>query len=363
MQQIHTRTIKLKCVKNNVLGHIDHGIFMSYNTEPILSVRNLKTYFFVRDGTIKAVDGVNFDVLPGQTVGIVGESGSGKSVTMRSIMQMVKKPGRIIEGEMNYRTASTQIDLAEVKPNSHKMREIRGAEIALIPQEPMASFSPLHRVGFQMIEAIQLHRPLSKEAARQEAIDMLRRVGVPAPEERIDAYSWQLSGGLRQRAMIALSLICQPSLLIADEPTTALDVTTQAQVLLLLKELQQEYGMAVILITHDLGVVAQVADYVVVMYLGRVMEQGPVEDIFYRPKHPYTQALLRSMPTVKSVSREPLPSIRGTVPSPFNRPVGCPFHPRCDHAVAGVCDTKTPELRPVGEDQFASCVLYEEQTT
>ncbi len=338
-------------------------------TEPLLAVRDLKTHFKVREGVVKAVDGVSFSVYPGQTVGIVGESGCGKSMTMRSVMQIVKKPGRVVDGEILYRTDAPMprrarkdayVDIAKLDPHSKQMRSLRGAEIALVPQEPMVSFSQLHTIGNQMIEAITLHRDVSESEAREISIEKLRQVGIPAPEKRIDMYSWELSGGLRQRAMIAMALTNDPKLLIADEPTTALDVTTQAQILNLLKRLQQTLGMAVIMITHDLGVVAQVSDYVVVMYLGRVVEEGPVDDIFYNPQHPYTRALLQSIPTVNSEERTILPSIRGSIPSPFNRPPGCTFHPRCDAFIRGVCDKHEPQLKPVTETQSASCFLYED---
>src|SRR5712664_580041 len=276
---------------------------------PLLSVRNLKTYFPQDEGTVKAVDGVNLDLYPGATLGIVGESGCGKSVTARSILRIVDRPGRIVDGEIQFRrpaadgaSGGVMVDLATLPSNGPEMRSIRGAEIALIFQEPMSSFSPVHTVGNQIIEAILLHQQVDKREARARAIDMLRRVGIPLPEQRLEAYAYQLSGGLRQRAMIAMALSCNPRLLIADEPTTALDVTTQAQILDLMRHLQQEYGMAIVLITHDLGVVAEMADDVVVMYLGRIVEQASVDEIFYAPKHPYTQALLRSIPHIRAQS-------------------------------------------------------------
>ena len=262
----------------------------------------------------------------------------------------------------NGSTIEETINLTKLDPHGKEMRAIRGAEIALIPQEPMSAFSPVHTIGNQIIEAIMLHRTKDKREARQIAIDLLRDVGIPMPEERLNAYSWQLSGGLRQRAMIAMALSCNPRLLIADEPTTAVDVTTQAQVLRLLRELQERRNAAIIFITHDLGVIAQVADYVVVMYLGLVMEQGAVDDIFHAPKHPYTQALLRSIPSINSTPHEELPTISGSIPHPFNKPRGCPFHPRCPQAMPGKCDQRTPALLPVGApasaQQLASCFLY-----
>lgn len=330
---------------------------------PLLSVRDLKTYFDLDEGTVRAVDGVSFDVHPGEVMGIVGESGCGKSITMKSILRLVAKPGRIVGGEILYRPdpadrAGEQVDLARLRKDGRKMRNIRGGEIALIPQEPMASFSPLHTIGNQIVETIRLHQRVSKDEARQMAIERLREVGVPNPEQRVDSYSWQLSGGLRQRAIIAMALSCRPKVLIADEPTTAIDVTTQAQVLALLRELQEQSGSSIIFITHDLGVIAQIADRVVVMYLGRVMERGTVEQIFHAPKHPYTKALLESVPSIESEPRTELPTIAGSIPHPLHRPQGCPFHPRCPDFMPGVCDANVPALYPEDGEQPVSCFLY-----
>ena len=333
--------------------------------EPLLSVRNLKTYFVQDEGTVRAVDGVSFDMAQGVTLGIVGESGCGKSVTARSILRIVDRPGKIFEGEINFRRPSKNggvskiLDLAKLDPNGSEMRAIRGAEIALIFQEPMSSFSPVHTIGNQIMEAILLHQPVTRRQARAQTIEILRRVGVSSPEERVDQLSNQLSGGLRQRAMIAMALSCKPTLLIADEPTTALDVTTQTQILELLRQLQKEDGMAIMLITHDLGVIAEMATDVAVMYLGRVVEQAPVDAIFHDPKHPYTRALLTSMPRIRSRTRERLTPIAGAVPHPYDRPTGCPFHPRCAHFMPGTCDREPPVLRPVADDHAVSCFLYE----
>ena len=331
----------------------------------LLTVRDLKTYFSQDEGTVKAVDGVSFDLYPGATLGIVGESGCGKSVTARSILGIVDRPGRIVEGEIRFRRQATGsaggdgwVDLAKLPPNGPEMRSIRGAEIALIFQEPMSSFSPVHTVGSQIVEAIMLHQQVNRRQARAKTIEMLRRVGVSSPEQRIDQLSNQLSGGLRQRAMIAMALSCHPTLLIADEPTTALDVTTQTQILDLMRQLQREDGMAIMLITHDLGVVAEMATDVAVMYLGRVVEQAPVDEIFHAPKHPYTQALLRSIPRMRSRSRKRLIPIAGAVPHPYDRPSGCPFHPRCPEFMPGRCDVEAPTLRPVGDKHSVSCFLY-----
>jgi peptide/nickel transport system ATP-binding protein len=336
------------------------------DAEPLLSVRNLHTYFAQDEGTVKAVDGVSLDMSAGATLGVVGESGCGKSVTARSILRIVDRPGRIVAGEIWFRrpaanggAGSHAVDLAKLEPNSEAMRSIRGAEIALIFQEPMSSFSPVHSVGNQIIEAILLHQDVDRRGAREKAIEMLRRVGVSSPDQRVDQLTHQLSGGLRQRAMIAMALSCSPTLLIADEPTTALDVTTQTQILQLMRQLQQEDGMAIMLITHDLGVVAEMATDVAVMYLGRVVEQAPVDAIFHAPKHPYTRALLRSIPRMRARSRERLTPIAGSVPHPYDRPLGCPFHPRCPDFIAGTCDRQTPGPRVVGERHSVSCFLYE----
>ena len=334
------------------------------DADPLLSVRNLKTYFTQDEGTVKAVDGVSFDMAQGATLGIVGESGCGKSITARSILRIVDRPGRIVAGEIHFRRpaangrAERVIDLATLDANGAEMRGIRGAEIALIFQEPMSSFSPVHSVGNQIIEAILLHQPVSRTEAREKTIEILRRVGVSTPEQRVDQLANQLSGGLRQRAMIAMALSCRPTLLIADEPTTALDVTTQTQILELMRQLQQEDGMAIMLITHDLGVIAEMATDVAVMYLGRVVEQAPVDAIFHDPKHPYTRGLLRSIPRIRSKTRERLTPIAGAVPHPYDRPTGCPFHPRCPEFMPGTCDRQAPNLRPVGDHHAVSCFLY-----
>jgi oligopeptide/dipeptide ABC transporter ATP-binding protein len=323
-------------------------------TEPLLQVRDLRVSFRLDEGTVRAVDGLSFDVLPGQVIGIVGESGCGKSVTMKAILQLVEPPGKITSGDILYRNDTGAINLMDLKPRGPEMRALRGSEIALIPQEPMASFSPVHTVGAQIIEAIRLHDShVSRGEARDRTIELFRDVGISMPEQRVDAYSWQLSGGLRQRAMIAMALSCRPRLLIADEPTTAIDVTTQAQILALLGDLRRKYDTAIIFITHDLGVIARMADRVVVMYLGRVMEEGAVDDIFHAPKHPYTRALLRSIPSMYGEMRTALPVIAGTLPHPFNRPPGCPFHPRCPDAFDR-CLASVPAPADV------SCFLYHE---
>ncbi|MDR2588588.1 MAG: ABC transporter ATP-binding protein [Spirochaetales bacterium] len=332
------------------------------SADTLLSVRDVKTYFFQDEGTVKAVDGASFDVKKGKTLGIVGESGCGKSVTTQSILRLVEKPGRIVHGEIFLRKeGGEEIDLVKLAPNGPEMRAIRGGEIGLVFQEPMTSFSPVHTIGGQITEAIMLHKNVDKKEARKIGIEALRSVGIPKPERRIDEYSFELSGGLRQRAMISVALSCSPRLLIADEPTTALDVTTQAQILDLLRRLQNENGMAIMLITHNLGVVAEMADDVVVMYLGRVVEEGPVDDIFHNPLHPYTKALLESIPSIDSQPRVKLPTISGAIPHPYNRPAGCPFHPRCASRIEGRCDAGEPRLAASGDRQKVSCFLYDSE--
>jgi len=335
--------------------------------EPILSVRGLKTHFTTDEGVVRAVDGVSFDLHPGEIVGIVGESGCGKSVTMKSVMRLVQRPGRIVGGEIRYRRPARDgeealdVDLAQLPGRGRAIRRIRGGDIALIPQEPMASFSPLHSIGDQIVEAILLHQNVGKREARRIAIEKLSEVGMPNPQQRFDAFSWQLSGGLRQRAIIALALSCNPSILVADEPTTAIDVTTQAQVLELLKKLQRDHGSSIVFITHDLGVIAQLADHVVVMYLGRVMEQGPARDIFHAPRHPYTRALLESVPSLHAEARVALPTVSGSIPHPLHRPSGCPFHPRCPDAMPGRCDVDMPALVSVDGGSPVACFLHHDE--
>ena len=327
--------------------------------EPILSVRDLHTWFHQDEGVVRAVDGASFDLEPGRTLGIVGESGCGKSVTARSILRIVERPGRIERGQILLRRADGRVtDLVALDGQGREMRAIRGGEIGYVFQEPMSSLSPFHTIGNQLIEAIRLHADLSKRAARERSIELLRMVGIPRPAERIDGYSFELSGGLRQRVMIALALAAEPRILIADEPTTALDVTTQAQILDLIRRIQEERGLAVILITHDMGVIAEMTDDVVVMYLGRDVERGPVDAIFHDPKHPYTRSLLRSIPSVLATPRSRLRTIEGSIPHPYNRPAGCPFHPRCPDALPGRCERAVPELVPLGARRAASCFLY-----
>jgi peptide/nickel transport system ATP-binding protein len=327
-------------------------------SEVLLEVKNLYTHFFTDEGLVRAVNGVDFRIERGKTHCLVGESGCGKSVTAFSILQLVQSPGRIVKGEILLHRNAETIDLAKLNPKGREIRSIRGKEISMIFQEPMSSLSPVHTIGDQIIEAIRLHLQLTETEAKDRTVELLRRVGIPKAEDRLDTYPFQLSGGMRQRATIAMMLSCNPSLLIADEPTTALDVTTQANILDLIKDLQNEHGMSVLFITHDLGVVAEVADEVVVMYLGQVAERGDVDSIFHDPKHPYTQALLQSIPHLSAEPARRLASIRGMVPHPFRRPGGCPFHPRCDSFMPGVCDRLDSPREPVGDGREVRCLLY-----
>jgi peptide/nickel transport system ATP-binding protein len=330
----------------------------------LLEVKDLQTHFFLHEGVVQAVAGVDFVLRRGSSLGIVGESGCGKSVTAYSILKLVTKPGRIVGGSILFDRAEKGkpeiVDLAVMGDNSEQLRDIRGRDIAMIFQEPMNSLSPVHTIGDQITEGLILHLGLSKDAAYKRAIDLLREVGIPKPEERVHAYTFQLSGGMRQRAMIATALACSPKLLIADEPTTALDVTMQAQILDLLRQMQAQFGMALMLITHDLGVVAEMCDEVVVMYLGEVVEQAPVDALFHDPKHPYTQALLKSVPRLGYGRRQRLNPIRGSVPDPFSRPAGCPFHDRCEKRIAGKCDVIHPKLTRLPDGRTVRCLLYED---
>jgi oligopeptide/dipeptide ABC transporter ATP-binding protein len=334
--------------------------------EPILlEVNDLKTHFFTEMGVVPAVDGVSFQIRESGTLGVLGESGCGKSVTGYSILRLVHPPGKIVGGEILYyprgsRTRGTAINLVDYPANSEAIRQIRGKEIAMVFQEPMTSLDPLFTVGDQIMEAILYHQNVSKTEAREIAIAMLNKVRMSEPQATIDKYPHQLSGGMRQRVMIAMALSCRPQLLIADEPTTALDVTTEAQILELMRELQQELNMAIMFITHDLGIIAEMAENVIVMYLGKVVEQADIQSLFNAPKHPYTQALLKSIPKVGQKTGARLQAIEGMVPSPRNIPPGCPFHPRCASFMPGVCDTAIPQLVPVATNHSVSCFLYDE---
>jgi len=334
----------------------------------LLEVKDLKTYFFLEEGTVRAVDGASFNIMRGETLGIVGESGCGKSVTAQSILRIVPDPGRIIEGEITYhrrREENSQflltedVKLTDLHPRGPEIRAIRGCEIAMIFQEPMTSLGPVHTIGNQIMESFLLHQGLDKPEARERTLEILNTVGMPKPSQTIDSYPHQLSGGMRQRAVIAMALSCDPSLLIADEPSTALDVTTQAQILDLMRHLQEELGMAILFITHDLGVIAEMTKRVVVMYMGKVVESADVDSIFHDPKHPYLRALLNSIPHVGIRSGRRLEPIEGSVPDPYNTPSGCPFHPRCANFNAGRCDEEEPKWTRVAPEHYARCHAYD----
>lgn len=319
--------------------------------QPILTVRNLRTYFYTEDGIVKAVDGVDFEVFQGETLGIVGESGCGKSVTSLSILRILDEKGKIVEGSIVF----DGNDLTKIPEES--MRKIRGKDIAMIFQEPMVALNPVFTIGEQIVEAIVLHQKVDETTAKKMAVDLLRKVGIPEPEKRVNEYPHELSGGMRQRAMIAMALSCKPKILIADEPTTALDVTIQAQIMELMKQLQKEYGMAIILITHDMGVIAENADRVVVMYAGKAVEYTDVKTLFNDPKHPYTWGLLHAIPRL-DVEQTRLYNIPGIVPNPLRFPSGCKFHPRCEFAQER-CGVEEPELVEVVNGHFVRCFFWD----
>jgi peptide/nickel transport system ATP-binding protein len=325
---------------------------------PLLEIRGLKTFFESREGLVRAVDGVDLTIDPEQTLGLVGESGCGKSVTALSVMRLIQKPGRIEAGEILYRRNGTAIDLAKLDPKGATMRGIRGNEIAMIFQEPLTSLNPVYTIGNQIMEVITLHQHLARREAREKAIEMLHAVGIPSPEQRIDEYPHQLSGGMRQRAMIAMALSCHPRLLIADEPTTALDVTIQAQVLNLMKTLQREFKAAILFITHDLGVIAKMTNHVIVMYLGRIVESAPVRDLFHDCRHPYTQGLMKSIPSLGVTGKKRLVPISGSIPGPTEIVPGCAFRPRCPKAM-GICESEGPSLTELAPGHLAACWLYQ----
>ena len=337
------------------------------NTNNILvDVQDLKVQFLLHEGTVHALEGVSFQIEQGKTLGVIGESGSGKSVTAQAIMGIIPSPpGKVVDGRvllnLPENDASVRVvNVTELPPSGSEIRSIRGKEVSMIFQEPMTSFSPVHTLGNQIMEAVRIHYPeVSKREARERAIEMMRRVGIPRPEERIDAYPFQFSGGMRQRAMIAMSLVCNPRLVIADEPTTALDVTIEAQILELLKDLQAEFGMSIMYISHDLTVVGGVADDVVVMYLGLVMEQAATNELFDNPLHPYTEALWRSIPTIDG-DLDRLTPIRGALPSPFAVHQGCPFFSRCEKRIPGVCDVSRPPMVEARPKHWVRCFLFTE---
>ncbi|HBX71129.1 MAG TPA: dipeptide/oligopeptide/nickel ABC transporter ATP-binding protein [Chloroflexi bacterium] len=352
--------------------------------DPLVTVKNLHVDFDVRDGIVHAVDGASFNIYRGQTLGIIGESGCGKSITAKAIMNMIPKQGKVT-GEITFYEKSeegsgeiiNEIRLDQTDPDGEVIRKIRGGHIAMIFQEPMSSMTPVYTAGFHIIEAVHLHRfmsaekiggqmgkniqkkrPVTEAEAREIAIEMLRRVGIPNAEKRVDSYPHELSGGQRQRVMIAIALSTYPDLLIADEPTTALDVSIEAQILDLMRELQETQDMAIMFITHNLGVIAEIADEIVVMYMGKEVERSDTIAIFENPKHPYTKALLGSIPEIGE-KKDKLETIEGMVPSPFNLPSGCVFHPRCPSFMPGKCDCVYPEYAEVADGHWARCLLYD----
>ena len=327
-----------------------------------LDVQGLKTYFFLDKGILKAVDGVSFTVGDQETIGIIGESGCGKSMTAQSLLRLVARPGEIVNGHAFLRCKDGNIvDILALDANSRELRSIRGNEISIVFQEPMTSFSPVHTIGFQISQMYKIHTDLNKAEIRTRVLDLLTRVGISNPEQRFDEYPYQLSGGMRQRAMIAMALSCKPQIVIADEPTTALDVTIQAQILELMKDLQQEADMSTVYITHNMAVIAENVDRVYVMYLGRVVESTTTERLFSNPLHPYTQKLLRSIPRPgQRVDR--LEIIAGSVPNAIDPPVQCGFFSRCPAAMVGKCDRTVPELVEIEAGHFVRCFLYSEET-
>jgi oligopeptide/dipeptide ABC transporter ATP-binding protein len=328
--------------------------------DTVLMVENLKTWFRIDGHEHRAVDGISFRLQRGKTLAIVGESGCGKSVASYSLLRLVREPGRIVEGRILFHPRDgAPVDIARLTERDEQLYRIRGGGMAMIFQEPMTALSPVHTVGNQLDEAIRLHHPVDRAESRRRAAEMLGLVGIPAPVKRLDQYPHELSGGQRQRVVIAMALVCRPQVLIADEPTTALDVTIQAQILRLLKDLQRELGTALLLITHNVGVVAQTADTVAVMYLGRIVESGPVEKVLLAPRHPYTRGLLASLPGLAHGGR--LASIPGSVPPLDQVPTGCRFHPRCQHALQGRCTIgEQPVLEAVDSDHFVACWRWRE---
>ncbi len=330
------------------------------DNDTILEIKNLKTYFFLDNGTVRAVDGVDLRLGRKTTLGLVGESGCGKSITAMSIMRLIKfPPGKIVEGEIWFHRNGGReaVDLVSLDAQGPEMRNIRGGEIAMVFQEPMTSLNPLYSVGAQIAEAIMLHQKVGKKEAMDRALEMLYKVQISDPKQRLYEYPHQLSGGMRQRVMIAMALSCNPSILIADEPTTALDVTVQAQILDLMRDLQNDFGASIIMITHNLGVVSQMADYVAVMYLGKIVEYAGVREVFHNPLHPYTSGLLNSVPVLGRKGKKVLVPIKGTVPTPTEAIRGCPFAPRCSQAMH-VCQEEQPVLREVRQGHQVACWLY-----
>ncbi|MGL4337633.1 MAG: ABC transporter ATP-binding protein [Turicibacter sp.] len=325
---------------------------------PIVTVNNLKTYFYTNQRCNKAINGVSFQIKKGKTLCVVGESGCGKSVTASSIMQLLPKLSRIEEGEIIYHGDQGDIRIDELKRNGKEMRALRGQDIAMIFQDPMTALNPVYTIGFQIMENILNHQKVSRKEARHQTLELLKQMGIPFPEKRIDEYPHQFSGGMRQRAMIAMAMSCRPKVLIADEPTTALDVTIQAQIFELMDKLKKENETAILLITHDMGVVSELADDVAVMYMGNIIESGSVDEVLRKPSHPYTKALLKSIPILGKGHDQDLQPIKGSTPDPFNRPVGCQFEPRCDYACE-MCKAM-PDEKQVEGTHLVRCWRYKE---
>lgn len=328
--------------------------------DSVLEIENLSVHFDSRFGRVQAINGLNLTVRQGETAGLVGESGCGKSMTARAILGIVPHPGKIGSGAINWRYRTGEVvDLRSFHPKSEELRAMRGKEIGMVFQEPMSCLSPVYTIGSHLFEALRLHNPgMDKNALRKRSIELLDLVGIPNPKQRLENYPFQMSGGMCQRIMIAMAISCEPRLLIADEPTTALDVTIQAQILDLLQRLQDELGMSILIISHDLGVMANVADRINVMYLGSLMEESDTEEFFAGPKHPYSTGLLHSIPPPGSRGKQPLYAIKGRVPEPYTKLTGCPFHPRCSHAMPGRCDVVSPPNTKISENRWTRCHLY-----
>jgi len=326
--------------------------------ENVIEINSLKTFFYLEEGVFPAIDDITFNIKKNKTLGVVGESGCGKSVTALSIMRLIENPGKIVSGEIIFNKINNKnIDLLKINPMSKTMRSIRGNDISMIFQEPMTSMNPVFTIGDQIVEVIRLHKQYTYDEAKQTAIKILKDVGIPSPEIKMNEYPHQQSGGIRQRAMIAMALSCNPLLLIADEPTTALDVTIQAQVLELMKTLQNNYNTSILFITHDLGVISEMCDDVIVMYMGKIVEQASVNDLFNNPKHPYTIGLMNSIPSIDSNNEKPLITIKGNVPNPFEITKGCKFQSRCPN-VMEICKNEEPKLTNVSNNHNTSCFLY-----
>ncbi|MDK8193857.1 ABC transporter ATP-binding protein [Paenibacillus sp. UMB7766-LJ446] len=335
-----------------------------HKEQPLLSVQDLKIRIQMENGVMNAVDGVDFNIYKGKTLGLVGESGCGKSLTSRSIISINPKECET-SGTITYNSDSELalhgLNLLSLKPTGKQIRSIRGRKISMIFQEPMTAFSPMYTIGNQIMEAIRIHQTKNKKEAKKIALEMLSKVGISDQAKRFDQYPHEFSGGMRQRAMISMALSCNPEILIADEPTTALDVTIQAQVLELMKSLQAEFGMAILLVTHDLGIIAEMCDEVAVMYLGRIVEQAPMREIFNNPKHPYTKGLLKSMPRLGGNKSKRLDSIEGSVPMPINMPPMCGFYDRCKDRIEGVCNRQAVPKTAISDQHMVRCFLYADQ--